>query len=897
MHSREEEISLTDLGRLVHMIAERYPQQVAFQIWQGGQFRQLTFLDLLSQAQKGAQNLQKEGLKSGDRVAILAETRRLDWVIGFFAIQLLGGTAIILDPMYPAEDLLKFLHIADMRGIVTIPALSERLALITAFPEVPLFNLEHELSLAFQPKTLLPETPDRDPEVALILFTSGTSSEPKGVMLTHRNLLFAAQAPLSHVKIVQNEQFLLFLPLSHIFGLTSLIRAMMSGVTTTLEENVSSQQLMEIIQRCHPTITIVTPRIVEVFYTQIAKKIQAKGKFATFLFDRSVWLCRQCKRFGINLGPYIFANLHAQFGGKLTRILLGGASLSRSILERCNLLGFKIIEGYGLTETSSLVTLNHVDDIHIGSVGKPPDGVEVKIANSNLQGEGEICVQSPTVMKGYFRNPQMTGDAIRDGWFHTGDLGYIDEKGDLVISGRVKEMIVLPSGKKAMPQDVESHYKNIPYVQELVVLGMRDDDQIGEKIHAAIVLEKQSNQGQTNTKENLTLEKMKEHVQQAISKRFEGLPPHLRIQRLHFVEAIPKTAVLKPKRHELRALLQKRESLQKPPAENAASEDQLHLDSLTKDVCRLLSEIARPEKKNQKIQLRSSLQFDWELDSMARLELIASIERKFGISMDPNQFMQVDRVEDLVNLVQANLKNPLESISKEKIHSPPLPHVYLSEKISLSQRIFFKFFRAFSRACWGLKAEGMQHLPKDQPFILAANHAAHFDVYWVAACLPEECLGRFFCFAKKEHFEKRHTAFMVRLVHAIPIKREGEFSSSLQQGLALLKGGGIAFIHPEGTRTRNGQLGLFRKGPAYLSMQAKVPLVPVYIQGAYDIYPHTCLLPRLFNWRFLRPFRLHISFGAPIFPPDLQAGLDVEERLINQVREAIVNMQKKDCKE
>lgn len=845
-----------------------HQDNIAIQVWIDGQKKTMTYKELQNKSQKGVLALLRAGIEPGDRVILLSESRSMEWVTALFSIWQMNATAVLLDASLSAQDFKELISRSDARAVVTTPHIFQ---LLENSRTIPFLNVENNLEpipgsvLKLNPT--MPPTSDRDPFLACLIFTSGTTGTPQGVMLSHQNILFVAKQSIAIADLKPSDQILGLLPLNHVFGLVNVfLCSLLAGATVTFVEKIRSEDILLTMKRAGVTTLPATPRILDLFYRQINQKIDNRGMGLKFTLRALLKLCGKIRSTGLgNPGLKLFPAIHKAFGGHLVRIISGAAPLPHNIFQHFEQIGWTVVEGYGLTETAGIVAGNTMKHRVPGSVGHPVPGVNIMIAHPNAAGEGEICISGPNVMKGYFRDPKATDEILRNAWLHTGDIGYLDREGDLIISGRIKELIVTSSGKKAMPADIESRYQQIPGISEIAVVGIKAPQQLGEEIHAAIVLNK--NTGMTQ-----------QQVESLIFQRSVSIPMHLRIQQIHIVNNIPKTSTLKVKRGVLKSQL-----LSESRMDDAIKTDNAFgKDVFENDVLQLLAEHinGRGTGLSKPVSLTSSLQFDLGIDSLDRLEISSKLEQQCGVKIDQSNLSAIDKVDDLIALVR--------SAPQKDSFSPVYSAEDLPKIKGWGNKVFFAIFNSIASLIWKNKVEGVNHIPQKGPFILCANHQSYLDAFWIFANLSPELRSRACCVARKELSEQWATALLAHPVSVIPADRDGNALPAIKMSLDVLKQGRPILIFPEGNRSRSGEMRAFRRGAAYLALKAGVPVIPVLIEGGFEIFPRHRLFPKIFNWKEGKKYEVKIKFGKAIQPKD--KGLfekNEEQNFIEEIKAAI----------
>ncbi len=487
-------------NRFLNCVA-RYGEETALKYKQGGAYHDISWRTFGESVRHVALGLSKLGVVRGDRVAILSENRP-EWPISDLAILSEGAITVPIYQTNTARQVAYILNNAEAK--VAIVSTAEQLQKIkeagsdltflekvvvmdrVSDGDVIPFDLLRQMG-----KELHEQQPDLfqqhvvravTSDTATIIYTSGTTGDPKGVMLTHGNILFNCDAAPSVVPLSHEDMSLSFLPLSHVFERTvGQFLLIFNGVTIAYAESVDT--VAENMGEVRPTLMISVPRLYEKMQARVLDKVKEGPAIRQKIFFWGIGVGRKLMPYRLagKGGPLllrlgyavaerlVFSKIKERLGGRLRYFISGGAPLSQEIAEFFYAAGVTIVEGYGLTETSPVITANRYDRIRFGTIGVPLDGVEVKIAE-----DGEILTRSPSVMKGYFRNEQATRDAIdEEGWFHTGDVGVIDEDRFVTITDRKKDIIVTSGGKNVSPQNIEIILTMDPYISQVVVYGDR----------------------------------------------------------------------------------------------------------------------------------------------------------------------------------------------------------------------------------------------------------------------------------------------------------------------------------------------------------------------------------------------------------------------------------------
>ncbi|MDH4231194.1 MAG: AMP-binding protein [Nitrospirota bacterium] len=441
------------------------------------------------------------GLNATDRVAILSENRP-EWAVAFFGIIAAGARVVPLDTRLKENELAYIVNDSGASGIFfserylpQVKGLKEtcgRLRLFISLDEVkdeiepiPLAGMKCSRSYYRHQGSSLSD-------VATIIYTSGSTGFPKGVELTHSNLLFEAKAFSDILSAGPGDRILSFLPLNHALELIcGLLGPLYSGTTITYLKDARPDSLLRSLAQIKPTMVTIVPMLANLMYENIIAEIKRRYVLRRLIFYAALSLSGFFNLFGMNAGRALFGKVYQRFGGALRCLICGGAPLDKKVARKLALMGITILEGYGLTEASPTVSVNTFRENRIGSVGKPLPGVEVRIVKEHPSDPaGEIITRGPHVMKGYLNNTERTHEAIRNGWLHTGDLGYLDKDGFLFVTGRLKNVIVTSMGKKVQPEEVENALLRHPLIREGCVVGRRISEGVrkgGEEVYAVVV--------------------------------------------------------------------------------------------------------------------------------------------------------------------------------------------------------------------------------------------------------------------------------------------------------------------------------------------------------------------------------------------------------------------------
>jgi len=779
---------------------------------------QLTYNRLLVQIDQYAQLLKDIG---NERIVIFSENRP-EWIIVLYAIWKNGATAVPIDVMSAQEDVAYILQDSSPRVVFCSSEKHDfvQRALKDAGqnPEVLVFENLPADQPAQEPEDFCINDPER---TALILYTSGTTGSPKGVMLSFQNILANLVAVCQDVKIyTDNDRVMILLPFHHVLPLVGTIVApLYSGGTMVLNTSLAAEDMMATLKQFRVTIMIGVPRLYQLIYKGLKEKI-----------SRSLIARAMVKLAGaidsLSFSRKLFGSVHKKFGGHLKYLVCGGAPIDHEVVRLFKTLGFEILEGYGMTETAPMITFTRPGTVLPGVPGHLLPGIQIKFE------EGEIVVSGNNVMQGYYRKPEETAQVLKDGWLHTGDLGFIDEQGYLHITGRKKEIIVLPNGKNINPEEVErAVLKQSAFVKEVGVF-------LKEGILQAIVLpdfRKLSEEGINDIGEYFRWNII-DQVNRSIS-------PHKKIFRFHITSVeLPKTRLGKIKRYLLPELA--------VPREHTATDE-----PKTREYQAIKKFLE--DETQQTVHPNDHIELDLALDSLGRVSLSAFIETAFGVDIPENSLADYPSIAKLAeHLHHKKTRLNFEGISwsqilKEKVQMN-LPDSWFTH--NLLKNVFQVVFRMFMR----IKAKGLENLP-DMACIIAPNHQSIIDGFLVASLFKRKFMKNTYVYAKEKHFRGPFLRFLANRNNIILVDVNKDLKLSIQKLAEVLKKGKNLLIFPEGTRTINGKLGDFKQTFAILSQELKVPVIPVAIKGSYDILPSGSKFPRLFK-------KVSVEFLQPVNP-------------------------------
>lgn len=892
--------------------AARSPTRVAVIVQGKGEPEQFTYAEMRRMADAVAAHLRRSGVEPGERCAIVA-ANHARWSAAFLGILELGAIAVPLDTAFKAEQIAVLLRDSGARVVFSgreqLAAVRRAVESCPLAPDVILLDgcSEGHTSLdqlfASPAADAAPACPAKPDSTAVILYTSGTTSDPKGVVLTHGNLLAEMEAVFQVVSVTAEDRILGVLPLFHALALlANLILPFAQGACAVFLETISSGEILRAMREREITIFCVVPQFFYLVHQRIWQQVRTQGRLQRKAFQALLAANGFLRdHLGANLGPVLFRRVHATLGPRMRLLVTGGSRFDPAIGRDFHRLGFDLLQAYGLTECSGAATVTPPGANRIGSVGQPVRGVEVKILPAEVAVEdgeqvGEIAIRGPIVMSGYYNRPDATEAALQDGFLRTGDLGYFDAEGNLYITGRQKEVIVLSSGKNIYPEEVEAHYLRSPYLKELCVLGRASQagEPLSERLHAVVVPD-------FDLMRERKILNVKEIVRYEIENLSVQLPPHKRILTYEIWQAeLPRTTTRKLKRYEIEravACAVARAEAAREPRELTDEELRWAADPR---VAAALAVIARATRDAGPIHPNTNLELDLGLDSMERVELLVALEQEFSTEVEDEVASRIYTARELVDAVLgrqttragARATRPAwESLLEQVPEDDPAFSEILKPKWFLAAVLFVvvKAIYLLARVLLRMRVEGREHLPREGPVLISPNHQSYLDPFLLVSALPFRLFRRLFFVGASEYFATPLMAWFATKANITPIDPDTNLVRALQAGAFGLRHGKVLVLFPEGERSIDGEVKTFKKGAAILSAHLGAPIAPVALDGVFDVWPRGRPPQRLGQVR--------MRFGALLSPPpreDAQAaGEDAEQvyaGLTDRLRRTVVEM-------
>jgi long-chain acyl-CoA synthetase len=833
-----------DLLDLFDTSTKRFSTRVAMRIERGGRKEQYTFEDVRELTLRAAGFFAANDIKAGDRV-ILFSNNMPEWGLSYFGILKTGATAIPIDPSSSVEEIVSFAKSGEASAIALSPKLAaDNPELAEAFSAAGLklriwtfddvFAIQNEAEearrSALLPAKILSNT------VASLIFTSGTTGTPKAVMLSHKNFVNMISMLTSVLDMDISDGVLSVLPIHHTFEFSAgFLTPFSNGTQITYLDELSSEELSRAIENGHVTGMVGVPALWEMLHRRIKTRLRERGDWFADLADNVIefnaWI-RDNTPF--NFGPIIFFPIHQGMGGKMRYLISGGSALSEKVQKDLHGLGFTVLEGYGLTESSPVLTVARPGNKLLrGSVGKPLPGVEVKINSPDENGVGEVVARGQNIMLGYYNNDEATSAVLDDRWLKTGDLGKLDEDGNLYIVGRSKDVIIDSNGKNIYPDEIEDHYGKSPFIKELSVVGLPDEDG-GEKIAALVVPDYEKDIALSRAETNKRIEEKFREVS-------ASLPFFKRVKVLHLTPfELPRTATRKVRRGEvvemLRGLENKAKSKTRAAADSTGDDNMLWLRKIVATVSnRPLSDIAPDDKLS-----------DIGFDSLMFVELQGAVEDAGGRVPSPDTLNEVQTIRELLTAVQRIDKSrkiidepKLDEKKDDEIFIPSIVRRLGNSLVDFAQETLYE-------SVLNTTIEGGANVPVHTNYIVASNHVSHLDMGLVKRALGKAAAEQTVAVAAADYWfdTKYKRAYMNNFTTLIPIERTGSLRQSLRHVTQILNEGYNTLIFPEGGRQTSGIVAEFKPIIGYLALNNKVGILPVYLWGTYEAFPKGATIPK-----------------------------------------------------
>ena len=793
--------TLDDFGRWGSECAYVHPRGYRHERW--------SYRNVTDTAYRFARELQSRGVNRGDAVLLWA-ANSAEWVAAFVGCALCGVVVVPLDDTASPDFVQRVAAQTEPKLILCPP---ERASL---FADVPAFDL-HELSSVlaqhspapFRPVAIQPSDPLE------IVFTSGTTAEPKGVVISHANIV-ANIAPLEteiakylkYEKLVHPIRFLNLLPLSHVFGqFLGIFLPPLMGGTVVFESTLNPAHVIDTIRRERVSVLVAVPRMIDSLKQKIERDSSERGHVEQF---EKLYRAAEGQQFLHRW--WTFRDIHRQFGWKFWAMISGGAALDPETEQFWRRIGYAVVQGYGLTETTSLISVNHPFRMSQGSIGKILPGREIKLAD-----DGEILVRGGGVATGYWSGQEMQPVAGEEGWFHTGDLGALDEGGNLFFKGRKKEVIVTPAGMNVYPADLEAALRAQPEIKDCVVIGLHRG---GNAEPCAVLILRDSTDAAS-----------------IVGRANQALSEYQRI-REWFVwpePDFPRTSTQKPRRSLIRHAVQ--------VALSQGADDGNGVAEIASPLSELVARVS--PRTSRHITPESSLDDALALTSLERVELLGAIEDRYQIDLSETSFAAANTVGDLEKLLRGEVR------AYREFHYPrwalrwPITWIRAVAHYLLVRPAVFLL--GAPRVLGRENLRGVHG-----PLLVISNHIDDVDVGFIQTALPLQLRYRLATAAGGEaleilrspgedrallmrFYDRMQWTLGVALLNLFPLPRESGFRKSFAFAGEAVDRGYSILVFPEGHHTEDGKLRPFRTGIGLLVNNLRIPVLPMRIDGLFAV--------------------------------------------------------------
>jgi long-chain acyl-CoA synthetase len=828
-----------------------------------------TYGDVLEMAFRFRRELEVRKISKGDRVMLWGENCA-EWVAAFFGCAVSGVVVVPMDNGASADFAARVSGQVEAKLWVCS---RRRAAEHSDGPRgVPVLLLEDLSKAADYPSaTPVPNVAISHEDVLQIVFTSGTTAEPKGVVITHGNVLaniapleLQIQHYLKYERWVHPVRFLNLLPLSHVFGqFLGMFLPPLLGGTVIFQEEMKPSEIISTIRRERVSVLVSVPRVLQSLKQKIERDLEDGGKLEKF---RRQFPASEGKHFLRRW--WIFRAIHRQFGWKFWAFICGGAALDAETEEFWGRLGYAAIQGYGLTETTSLISVNHPFKLGKGSIGKVLPGRDVKLAE-----DGEIMIRGGGVAAGYWDGRRWQGvvegvtDRVRDGvkdgvtdkdgWYHTGDVGALDEAGNLYFKGRKKEVIVTPAGLNIYPEDLEATLRRQPEVKDCVVVGIERGGN-AEPCAVVILRDGVREDVRSDARDDARVRAVVERANQSLAE-FQRMRMWVRWPQ----EDFPRTNTQKPRRNVI-AEFAARQILQTAGKDVASDSPVMEL------IGRITGRSAAG--LNSDTALDSQL----GLSSLDRVELISALEDRYQVDLSENRFSAARTVGDVERMLSGEARERAEYHYPSWVLHWPVTWVRLLAHYLLMRP-------AIILLGWP-RIEGRENLRGcSGPLLVVCNHVADVDVGFVLTALPARLRNKIATAAGGEALEALRTpvpgrgffgriydgvqwVLGVSLLNLFPLPREAGFRKSFAYAGEAVDRGYSVLVFPEGRHTVDGKMNPFRAGIGLLANNLGIPVLPMRIVGLFEV--------KQAGKKFAPPWKIRVRIGQPM---NFAAGSDPEQ--------------------
>ena len=801
-------------------------EEIAVRQRRGYRMESWSYGRIAGEGNKLARELERRGIEKGDAVLLWGENSA-EWIIVFLGCMLRGAVIVPIDHGSTPEFALRVAQEVKAKLVFCSRELQGSIA---SLPTIP---LEGICQFAKQQESShYPSPPLTRRDTLEIIFTSGTTAEPRGVVISHGNVLANIEPLdgeirkyLKYEKPFHPIRFLSLLPLSHVFGqmLGVFIPPLLVG-TVVFGESLKPASMIETVRRERISVFVAVPRFIESLQREIERQLEQEGRIERFRKEFAA-----AKDVHFLWRWWRFRRIHSRLGWKFWAFISGGAALSEQAETFWNRLGYAVIQGYGMTETTSLISLNHPFRSGRGSIGRVFHGVEVRVDEN-----GEILVRGENVATAYQRQGQTQAVVESDGWFRTGDVAGTDENGRLYFKGRRKNVIVTPAGMNVYPEDLEKALRQQPGLRDCVVIGLEKG---GNAEPCAVLLMN----GATQTPSAL------------VEVANQSLADYQKIRHWYVWPEpdFPRTPTQKPILPRIHDAVHNAKSATRSTGSN---------DSLGAIISRITGRTVNLDSAN------TNLESDLHLSSLDRVELMSVLEERHQVDLNEAQFQDVSTVAQLQKLLAQGSSSAIQHVY------PTWPQHGLVTAFRLL--IYYLLAWPATYLLAAPKIRGREHLRGLRgPILVVSNHVTYLDIAWILPALPRrfrnrlatamggERLARMRRPATNMRFFERvmeHVRYflVLTLFNVFPLPQQSGFLQSFSFAGMLADRDWNLLVFPEGKTTDTGEMAPFRSGSGLLAKQLAIPVVPMYLHGLFDLKQEQRIVTR--------PGHVRVDIGAPV---------------------------------
>lgn len=811
----------------------------------------LRYSKLLQMIYEFAPVKEKYGLRDGDRVLILTSPIA-DAFITFEILACNHLTVVIADPSLPREELSRLIEEVQISAVFTDKS---TFSAIDGISNVPIFRVAGMIGNI---ECLRESIGEREhfnptPDSIAIIFSSGTTSRMKAVEITYKSLVLCANRNFEVMNVKGKRlrmTFLMLFPMYHISGLACASGMALRGLSIGTAQSVRATTLVSAIKMFQPVEFGMIPKVHSMFLDKMEEELKKHHLLGLFRSLRHISSFFRT-RFHIRcVGRFIMTPFRrALYGKNMYAVLSGGAPCAPEIASEMLDLGVNFVINYSSTECGvpileSGVSINDCYDC-VGDI-KSDRCVEIKIHDPNENGIGEIYVKSEYIMKGYYNEPELTKSAFEGDWFKTGDNGYIDKRGYLHIAGRSKDSIMLESGKKVSPDDLENMFAQVLGKDTAYsVVGVTAKSAGCDEIHVFIA-------------EIDEAEKRRAMKELLLSwQRAEA--PLYPIKKVHFIAELPKTSIGKVKRNVLRDAVRRKQKLE----EKSAKAEVVEPKTIENIELTVSNTVARVAGLSETPKGSEDLINEICLDSLTIMELCVELENIYGFPVDiyKKRLSTIDGITEYISNCRAGIETP--SKKTEVFNAFEFP----KKRKRIHRWLFMTAGKWFEKRI-DFKISGLENVKKGEYYIFCPNHQTHMDGLWMWHALGEKRppIDQIGCMAKMEHLGNVWSRLWLTSLGGIPVNRTGNAMHSFKRSVDFIRAGNSFLIHPEGTRTRDGELGPFKTGAAQMAIDAEAMIIPVAISGGCKVWNYDMTFPRMKDKETGNKKQISITFCEPISP-------------------------------